>query len=185
MKLRTLALAALAPLCLAFVHDFGNNYDNARFCAVTSIEIDAGQTLSIANNAIHWRKDLFDMVKTGASVQFFKPDAWRRKIANAKVPAAMTLGGQAIGAGDWSVAIRVPADDTSKFFLSWTMGDKTVDVPLAMTGGHDAEDHLLMALTPRGIEKESKAFSLKVWYGDLAGSIAGSFDAAAASTSGK
>jgi len=173
MNLRTLALAALLPAGLVVLHDFGGNYDNARMAAKTSIEIDAGKPLEIQHNAIHWRSDLFDSVKSGKTKQFFAPDAWNRKIGTAKVPSDMQLGGKAIAAGEWTIAVKVPGDDTSKFFLSFKQGDKTVDVPVEMKGGNAVEDHLLLALTMRG-GAESKDFQLKVGYGDMMGAIDGS-----------
>jgi len=172
MNLRALAVAALLPAAIA-LHDFGGNYDAARMCTTTSIEIDAGKPLTITHNAIHWRKDLFDGVKSGATKQFFKPDSWNRKVGTAKVPSDMQLGGQLIAAGDWTVAVRVPGDDTSKFFLTFAQGDKKVDVPLELKPGNPEEDHLFLALTMRG-GAQSKDFQLKVAYGDLAGAVTGS-----------
>jgi hypothetical protein len=182
VNLRSFALAALVPAGFLAVHDFGD-YDHAPMCSTTSIEIDPGKVLSISDNAIHWRADLFAAVKAGTTPkQFFGGNAWRRKVAVAKVPCAMTLGGQAIAEGEWTLFAKVPGDDTSKFFLEWDQGDKKVDVPLAMKGGNDPEDHLLLALTPRGVEKESKNFELKVFYGDMKATVAGSFGAAQPAT---
>ena len=179
MNFRMLALAALLPASFVFAHDFGQDYDKARMAASTSIEIVPGKTLSIASNAIHWRKDLFDAVKSGGTKRFFGgTNAWLRKVGEAKVPEPMQLGGQLIAAGDWTVSIKVPADDTAKFLLEWKQGDKSIDVPLTMKGGGEVEDHLFLGLTPRG-DNSSKAFALKVAYGDLSGSIAGTFDSKA------
>ena len=74
MSLRSLLLTTLVPASLAFFHNFPN-YDTARNVATTSLELDEGKAISIASNAIHWRKDLFDGVKSGATVQYFKPYA--------------------------------------------------------------------------------------------------------------
>jgi hypothetical protein len=174
MSLRCYALAALVPAGLFAAHDFGGDYDKARLVATTSIEIDAGKVLSISDNAIHWRADLFEAVKSGSTKQYFGENAWLRKVGVAKVPAAMTLGGQPIGAGEWEVFAKVPGDDTSKFILEWKQGATTVDVPLSMKGGNDIEDHLLLALTPRG-GAASKEFQLKVFYGDMKASVPGTF----------
>jgi hypothetical protein len=174
MNLRMLALAAALPAGLLFAHDFGGDYDKARLAATTSIEIDSGQLLSIAHNALHWRPDIYEGVKSGSTKRFFAPNAWYRRIAVAKVPAAMRLGGETIGAGEWAVSIKVPGDDTSKFLLEWKQGQTAIDVGLGMKGGNDVEDHLLIALTPRG-GSQSKDFELKVFYGDMRGTIGGSF----------
>ena len=178
MNFRILALAALLPASFVFAHDFDKDYDKARMAASTAVEITAGKSLSISHNAIHWRSNILEGVKNGSLKQFFGGNAWYRKIAVAKVPEAMQLGGQLIGAGDWNVSIKVPGDDTSKFLLEWKQGDKAVDVPIELKGGNEVEDHLYMALTPRG-DNASKAFALKVGYGDLAGSISGTFDSKA------
>ena len=178
MNLRALALAMLAPASLAFVHDFGG-FDKGRMAATTTIEIESGKPLSISCNSPHWNSGVFDWVKSGQSKERFKPHAWYNKVALAKVPADMQLGGQAIAAGDWTIHAKVPADDTSKFVLEWKQGDKSIDVPLAMKGGNDVEDHLLLALTPRGAAG-SKEFELKVFYGDMKATVAGSFGAAKA-----
>jgi hypothetical protein len=176
MTQRSILLAALVPAGLALFHDFGN-YDTARNVATTSLELTEGKAISIASNAIHWRKDLFDMVKSGASAQFFKPYAWYRKIGVAKVGEEITLAGKAIAAGDWTLSIKVPGEDTAKFFIEWKKGETAIDVPLVMNAGHDVEDQLILALTPRG-GAGSKEFELKVGYGDLYGKIAGSLGAA-------
>lgn len=176
MSLRTILFAVLAPATVALFHDFGN-YDTARNVSTTSLELDEGKPITIASNAIHWRKDLFDMVKTGASVQYFKPYAWYRKIGAAKIGEEITLGGKTIAAGEWTLSIKVPGEDTSKFFIEWKQGETAVDVPLTLTSAHDVEDHLILALTPRG-GNGSKEFELKVGYGDQYGRIAGSIGAA-------
>lgn len=176
MFLRTLLLAALAPAALALFHDFGD-YNTARNVSTTSLELDEGKPIAIASNAIHWRKDLLEMIQSGQSVQYFKPYAWYRKIGVAKVGEAITLSGKSIDAGEWILSIKVPGEETSKFFIEWKKGDSAIDVPIALTGGHDVEDHLLLALTPRG-GAGSKEFELKVGYGDLAGKIAGTIGAA-------
>jgi hypothetical protein len=176
MFLRSILLAALVPAGFALFHDFPS-YDTARNVATTSLELDEGKAISISSNAIHWRKDLYEGVKSGATVQFFKPNAWYRKIGAAKVGEDITLAGKAIAAGDWVLSIKVPGDDTSKFFIEWKKGETAVDVPLTMNAGHDVEDHLLLALTPRG-GAGSKDFELKVGYGDLFGKIAGTIGAA-------
>ncbi len=173
MNLRSLALAALAPAGLLFVHDFGGNYDNARMAATTAVEIEAGKALTISHNAIHWRQDIYEGVKSGRTKQFFAPYAWYRKIALAKVPGPMQLGGKPIGAGDWTISIKVPGEDPTKFMLEWKQGEQAVDVALDMKGGNEVEDHLLLALTPRG-GNESKDFELKVFYGDMRATVAGS-----------
>ena len=104
-------------------------------------------------------------------------------------PAVMMQAHEASGAEMVTVAVRrvnlsdrtqsslLDYIDTSKFFLEWKKGDSAVDVPLAMTGGHEVEDHLILALTPRG-GAGSKEFELKVGYGDQYGKIAGSISAA-------
>jgi hypothetical protein len=176
MSLRTILLAAVAPATLALFHDFPN-YDTARNVSTTSLELDEGKAITIAGNAMHWRKDLYDMVKSGESRQYFDPYLWYRKFGVAKVGEPITLGGKAIDAGDWALSIKVPGDDASKFFIEWKKGETAIDVPLALTPGHDVEDHLLLSLTPRG-GAGSKAFELKVEYGDLAGRIAGSIGGA-------
>src|SRR5262249_37875115 len=115
MLLRKFLLAAAIPAGFALFHDFGN-YDTAPNVATTALELDAGKPISIASNAIHWREDLFNAVKAGGTVQYFKPNAWYRKIGAAKVGEDITLGGKAIAAGEWALSIKVPGDDTSKFF---------------------------------------------------------------------
>jgi len=174
MNPRALALAALLPASFVFAHDFGGSVSQARMAASTTIEIDPGKVLSIAHNALHWRADVLGRVKSGQSKQRYAPHSWYNKVAAAQVPAEMVLGGKAIVRGEWTVSVKIPGDDTSRFLLEWKQGDKIVDVPLDMQGGNDVEDHLLFALTPRG-GADSKAFELKVYYGDLRAAVEGSF----------
>ncbi len=177
MLLQKFLLAALIPAGFALFHDFGNDYDKAPNVATTALELDAGKPISISSNAIHWREDLFGAVKSGGTKQYFNGMAWYRKIGAAKVGEDITLGGKAITAGDWTVSIKVPGDDTSKFFLEWKKGETAVDVPLELKGGHEVEDHLILALTPRG-GAGSKDFELKVGYGDHYGKIKGTIGGA-------
>ncbi len=178
MNLRTLALAALIPAGLFLRHE----YADAKMAASTSVQVTPDLAFSITHNSMHFRQDIIDWVQSGQSKGRFGSNSFYRSLGSAKVPAAMTLGGAAIGAGDWKLAVKIPGDDVKKYILEFKQETTVVDVALDMQGGNDSEDHLLLALTPRG-GALSKDFELKVFYGDMKATVAGSFAATAAAPS--